>query len=65
MAAREDDSLRLEAPDELVGNVVRMDLAVDLGFADPAGDELRVLRPEIENQDFLVATRPGNSGPPW
>jgi hypothetical protein len=42
-----------------------MDLAVDLGFAHPAGDELRVLRPEIEDQDLLVrATRPGNSGPP-
>jgi hypothetical protein len=31
-----------------------MDLAVDLGFPDAPGDELRVLGAEIEDEDFLV-----------
>ena len=30
---------------------VRHDLAVDPGLADPAGDQLRVLRPEVDHQD--------------
>src|SRR6185436_10310374 len=65
VAAGEDDALCAEAAHEVVGDVVGMDLAVDLGFANPPGDQLRVLRPEIEDEDLLVATRPGNSGPPW
>jgi hypothetical protein len=42
------------APNEVVGNVVRMNLAVDLGFPYPARDELRVLCAEVENQDLFV-----------
>jgi len=64
VAAGEDDALRAEAAYESVAYVVRMDLAVDLRFAHPPGDQLRVLGPEIQNQDFVVATRPCNSGPP-
>jgi hypothetical protein len=29
-------------------------LAIDAGFADAARDQLRVLRAEIENEDFFV-----------
>jgi galactose-1-phosphate uridylyltransferase len=31
-----------------------MDLAVDPGLAHPARDQLRILRAEIEDEDFLV-----------
>ena len=36
---------------EVVADVVRMDLAVDVRLAQAARDELRVLRAEIEDQD--------------
>jgi len=50
---------------DVVGNVVRVDLAVDLRLSHAAGDELRVLRPEVEDEDLLVLpTRPCNSVPP-
>ena len=49
--AREHDALRREAPHEVVADVVRMDLAVDVRLAQAARDELRVLRAEIEDQD--------------
>ena len=36
------------------GNVVvGMDFAINVQFADPAGDELGVLRTEIQNQNLL------------
>ena len=44
-----------EVADELVGDVVRMDLAVDVRFAHAARDQLRVLRAEIEDEDLFVA----------
>jgi hypothetical protein len=31
-----------------------VDLAIDLRFAHPARDQLRVLRAEIEDEDLLV-----------
>ena len=31
-----------------------MDLAVDVGLAHPAGDELGVLRAEVDDQDAVV-----------
>ena len=37
--------------DEVVADVVGMDLAVDVRLAQPARDQLRVLRAEIEDQD--------------
>ena len=54
VAARKDDALGAEIAHEGVGYVVGVDLAVDLGFPDPPGDQLRVLRAEVEDQDFLV-----------
>src|SRR5205814_8426122 len=50
VAAREDDSLRAEAAHEVIGNVMGMDLAVDLRLAHPASDQLRVLRAEIQDR---------------
>ena len=49
--AREDDALRRELAHEVVADVVRMDLAVDVRLAQAARDELRVLRAEVEDQD--------------
>jgi len=31
-----------------------MDFAVDAGFADPARDQLRVLRAEVEDENLVV-----------
>ena len=50
-AAREDDPLRLESADESEVAARRVDLAVDVRLAYPAGDELRVLRSVIQDQD--------------
>jgi hypothetical protein len=57
VAARQDDAARAEAPDEFRRHVAGMDLAVDACLADPARDQLRDLRAEIENQDLLVLHR--------
>ncbi len=54
MASRQDHALRAEAAHELVADVVRMDLAVNLGFAHAACDELRVLGAEIQDQDAVM-----------
>ena len=64
VAAGEDHAARAELAHEGVADIVGVNLAVNLGFADPAGDELRVLRAEVEDQYLLTATRPGNSAPP-
>jgi hypothetical protein len=64
VAAGKDDALRAEAAHESVVDVPGMNLAVDPGFAHAPGDELRVLGAEIEDQDLLMLTRPGNSAPP-
>ncbi len=53
-SAGEDDADRIEFADESFGNVVGVELAIDLLLAYAAGDQLRVLRPEIEDQDLLV-----------
>ena len=50
-----DDAARRELADEPVGDVVGMELAVDVLLADPARDQLRVLRAEVEDQDAVVA----------
>ena len=57
VTAREDDPARLELADERIVHIERMQLAVDVRLAHPSCDELRVLRAEIENQDFLVLHR--------
>src|SRR5262249_29648823 len=48
---RQDDALRLEPADGVEPDVERMDLAVHVQLADPTGDQLRVLRAEVEDQD--------------
>jgi hypothetical protein len=50
-AAGQDDAGGALGPDLLQWRVVRDDLRVHVALADPAGDQLRVLRPEIDDQD--------------
>src|SRR5215470_15814493 len=52
--AREDDATRGELADESVGNVVRMELAVDVRLAHATRDQLGVLCAEIEDEDPVV-----------
>jgi hypothetical protein len=54
VAAGQDDALRRELAHEGVGDVVGVDLAIHLRLAHAARDQLRVLRPEIEDQDPVV-----------
>ena len=54
-AAGENDSLRVEAADEIGGDVKRMEFAIHLLLADAAGDQLGNLGAEIEDEDFLVS----------
>ena len=49
--AGEDERRRRAARDLLGGDVERHDLRVDPRLADAARDELRVLRPEVEDED--------------
>src|SRR6185369_1404156 len=53
-AAGKHDALRIERADELVADVERVDLAVDVRLAQPPGDQLGVLRAEIENEDLRM-----------
>src|SRR5688572_15166753 len=53
----ENQTLRRVPADLLDGNVVADDLTIDVIFADAAGDELGVLRAEIEHQDALAGAR--------
>jgi hypothetical protein len=53
-AAGKDDALGAIVADEVVGNVVGVDFAEDLGFAHAAGDQLGDLGTEIEDEDFLM-----------
>src|SRR5207244_384124 len=54
-AAREDQPARGAAPDLLERDGVRQELAEDAALADPPRYELRVLAPEVENENFLGA----------
>jgi hypothetical protein len=60
-AAGEDDALRLEVADELLADVEGMQFAIHLLLAHAAGDELRDLRTEIEDEDLLVGHGAGIS----
>ena len=60
--ARQYDARRREFTDEGVGHVVRMQLAIDTGFAHAARNQLRILRAEIEYEDFLVRHVSRDSG---
>ena len=65
-AAREHDPARLEGADLLHGHRAGVDLAVNVQLADAAGNELRVLRAEIEDEDLLGVqvgqVRPSSAG---
>ena len=65
VAAREDDALELAVPGPVAhpvaAHVAGVDFAVHMRFADAAGDELRDLRAEVEDEDFLVLH---GDGPP-
>ena len=50
-SAREHDAPRPEGGERVFADVARSDLAVDAGFANPAGDEPGVLRAEVEDED--------------
>jgi hypothetical protein len=52
--ARQHDAARPHLPDPLQRQRVRVDLGVHAVLAHPAGDELGVLRPEIEDEDRLA-----------
>ena len=54
MRAREDDALRVVFADEFGGHVVGMHLAVNVGFADAAGDKLGHLAAEVKNKNAVV-----------
>src|SRR5581483_9661359 len=49
--AGENDSLRPERADFFQRQIERADLAINLGLANAASDELRVLGTEIEDED--------------
>jgi hypothetical protein len=51
--AREDEGRRFRLADRGDRRRIRQDLRVDAELADLPGDELGVLRPEIEDEDFL------------
>jgi hypothetical protein len=51
--ARENDAARTECTHVGIAHVPGMDLAVDAAFADAPGDELRVLRAEVQNQNSM------------
>ena len=53
-AAGEDHAARPEGAHLGVAHIPGMDFAVHAQFADAAGDELRVLRAEVEDQDAVV-----------
>ena len=64
--AREDQRSRSAARDLLGGDVERHDLRVDPGLSDATRDELRVLRPEVQDEDgrlILVLELRHASGP--
>ena len=63
-AAGEDDPPGPPLPDPLDGAGARVDLAVDVGLAHPARDELGELAAEVEDQDAVVVRRRGHRAAP-
>lgn len=53
-APGEDNALRLQLPQLLSRGAIGKDFRIDVGFADAAGNELRVLGSKIENDDHLA-----------
>src|SRR5690606_34679781 len=62
--AREHDAARLPGPDAVERQVAGVDLAVDAALADPARDELRVLTPEVQDQDAIAVGVGAHAAPP-
>ena len=62
-SAREDESLRRNGEDPVHGRVPGKELAIDLGFANAPGNDLRILGTEIEDGDgvhkFPIPVRTG------
>jgi hypothetical protein len=54
VAARQHDPLRSQRSQQAFVDVGRVDLAIDIRLADAARDQLRHLRPEIEDDDGVV-----------
>ena len=52
--AGEDDAARLERGDFYGRRVVAEDLGINVALADPARNDLGVLRPEVEDNDLFV-----------
>ncbi len=53
-AARKDNPPRGQFADPLGRDVVADDLAIDLLLPHPPGDQLRILRAKIQDQDFFI-----------
>src|SRR5207249_2238803 len=53
-ASGKNETVRALAENTGHGSVVRQDLRIDMRLANPAGNQLGVLRTEIENENFLV-----------
>src|SRR5687768_14666438 len=64
-AAGQDDGGRLALRDLGRRDPVGNDLAVDVELAHPAGDQLRVLRTEVDDEDRVVAVARGRCGFGW
>jgi hypothetical protein len=58
MAAGQDDALEVAilgiVANPVLADVAGMNFTENMGFANPAGNQLSDLRAEIENKDFLV-----------
>src|SRR5215471_6994617 len=60
--AGEDHALRPHRPERLVRLLERHDFAIDFFFAHPPRDELGHLRPEIDDENLVVAGEPIDIG---
>src|SRR6185437_6426028 len=56
-SARKQDAACAERTHEVVADVPRVNLAIDVRFPEPARNQLRVLRAEIQDQDLRVRGR--------
>ena len=63
--AGKDDALRLQRRDFLRRDVEANDLGIDLAFANPARDDLGVLRTEIEDENLGMGGRRGSLHGLW
>src|SRR6185437_6199282 len=56
-AAGENDALRIPRPNPVDAPGWRMDLAVDMRLPNPAGDQLGVLRAEVDDENAVMMRR--------